>query len=327
MTIREADVAAMRGRALLSADGDPGLDHVTLTGRSILLASLLAGHGLARGDVVAVLAEESTRVYELLVGVRRAGLVLMVVDPSHTLEQSAFAINTSGAKVVVAAHAQADLAQALVPLTPYIRARFGLDVEFPEHRSLQLARSSAPVRVSDGAASGTLHHIIGPSGRPIELRLPDPVDDEVGRSQAEELTGEHVVGVATVLVESAPMLTPVAAQIGTMVLAAGGTVAVPRTATGVEVLRTAFAVDATLLHLTADAAAEIADLPPDRVLRLTPPDLAGVVVDGDGCALGVRSALAGLWGSRVRVVEPGYLVPVDPFAPADSDCSVTHAEI
>jgi hypothetical protein len=327
VTIREADVAAMRGRALLSADGDPGLDHVTLTGRSILLASLFAGLGLRPGDVVALLADQSTSAYELLVGVRRAGLVLMVVDPAHTLEQSAFAINTGGALVVVASSSQSALAQGLVPLTPYVRARFGLDAELPEHRSLQLARSAVPVRLVEASPAGTLHHVIGGSGRPVELRLPDPVDDERGREQGSELLGDHVAGMATVLVESAPCLTPVAAQVATLVLAGGGTVAVPRTPTGVEVLRTAFAVDATMLHLTAKAAADIGALGADRVLRLTPPGLACVLVDGVGTVTGVRGSLDALWGSRVRVVEPDYLVPVDPFAPTDSDCSVTHAEI
>ncbi|HVK30717.1 MAG TPA: AMP-binding protein [Nocardioides sp.] len=327
MTIREADVAAMRGCALLPGDTEPGLDHVTLTGRSILLASLLAGHGLRRGDVVALLSEQSSAVYELLIGLRRAGLVLLVVDPAHTLEQNAFAINTSGALVLVTATAQAQRAQALVPMTPYIRARYGLDGEAADHRSLPLARSAAPVRVTGDAPSGTLHHAIGPSGRPVEIRLPDPLADEVGRGHLRELLGDLDPDAGTVLVGSTSALAPVAALLGTAVLASGGAVAVPRRPTGVEVLRTAFGVDATVLHLSADVASEVADLRPDRVLRLTPPELARVVVDGDGCPLSVRRALVDLWGTAVRVVEPAYLVASDPPDPPDSDCSVTHAEI
>lgn len=321
MTIREADVAAMRGCALLPGDAEPGLDHVTLTGRSVLLASLLAGHGLREGDVVALLAEQSPAVYELLVGVRRAGLVLMVVDPAHTLEQNAFAINTGGAVVLVAASAQAARAQALVPLTPYIRARYGLDGELPEHRGLQLARSAAPVRVTDATPSGTLHHAIGPSGRPVALRLPDPVADADGREHCRELLGEVVPGPGTVLVGSTVVLTPVAALLGAAVLDAGGSVAVPRRPTGVELLRTASAVDATVLHLSAGVAAEVAELRAERVLRLTPTELARVVVDGDGCPPAVRQSLAELWGATVGVLEPAYAVP------PDSDCSVTQAEI
>lgn len=321
MTIREADLTALRGLALLPSDVDPGLDHVSLTGRSTLLASLMAGHDLGRGDVVALLAEQSSAVYELLVGLRRAGLVLMVVDPTHTLEQNAFAINTSGALVLVASTAQSERAQALVPLTPYIRARYGIDGELPDHRSLQLARSAAPVRVVEFDPAGSLHHTIGPSGRPVEVRVPDPLADDAGRAHLRDLLGDLVPGPGTVLVDSAPVLTPVAALLGAAVLGAGGGVAVPRRPTGVELLRTAFACDATLLHLTADAATEIADLRPDRVLRLSPPDLERVVVDGDGCALAVRQALAALWGSAARVVEPDYL------GSSDGACSATQAEI
>lgn len=325
MTIREADVAAMRGCALLPGDAEPGLDHVTLAGRSVLLASLLAGHGLGRGDVVALLAEQSTAVYELLIGVRRAGLVLLVVDPAHSLEQNAFAINTSGALVLVAATAQAERARALVPMTPYIRARYGLDGEMVDHRSLQFARSAAPVRVTDADPSGTLHHAIGPSGRPVEIRLPDPLADDVGRAHLRELVGALDPGPGMVLVGSTPALTPVAALLGVAVLASGGSVAVPRRPTGVEVLRTASGVDATVLHLAEEVAAEVAGLRTDRVLRLTPPELALVVVDG--CPTEVRHALSGLWGPAVRVVEPAYLEPPAPPGPPDSDCSVTHAEI
>ncbi|WP_156391556.1 MULTISPECIES: AMP-binding protein [unclassified Nocardioides] len=321
MSISEAGVAALRGCALLSSDSAPELDHVTLAGRSMLLASLFAGHDLQRGDVVALLSEHTTGVYEFLVGVRRAGLVLMVLDPAHTLEQLAFAINTSGAFVVVASTGQQATAQALVSLTPYIRARYGLDADFPDHRSLPLARSAAPVRVVDAAPSGTLHHVIGPSHRPVEIRLPDPVDDALGRAHARELFGDVELGPDTVLVGSAPVLSTVAAQLGTAVLARRGGVAVPRRPTGVEVLRTAFAVDATVLHLTSDAAIEIIGLGADRVLRLSPPGLALVVVDGAGCSAPVRRALGDLWGPLVRVVEPAYLQL------EESDCSVTQAEI
>lgn len=327
MTIRDADVAAMRGSALLPGDAGPGLDHVTLTGRSILLASLLAGHGLRRGDVVALLSEQSSAVYELLLGLRRAGLVLLVVDPAHTLEQNAFAINTGGALVLVTATAQAQRAEALVPMTPYIRARYGLDGELPQHRSLPVARSAAPVRVTGDLPSGTLHHAIGPSGRPVEIRLPDPLADDVGRGHLRELLGDVEPGSGTVLVGSTPTLAPVAALLGAAVLASGGTVAVPRRPTGVEVLRTAFAVDATVVHLSAAAANEVAGLARDRVLRLTPPELALVVVDGAGCAPSDRLALVDRWGPLVRVVEPAYLSASEPLEPPDSDCSVIHAEI
>lgn len=327
MSISEADVAAMRGHALLSSDGEPGLDHVTLAGRSVLLASVLTGHGLGRGDVVALLSEQSAGVYELLAGVRRAGLVLMVVDPAHSLEQMAFAINTTGALVIVASTGQSAAAEALVSLTPYVRARYGLDGELPEHRSLPLARSAAPVRLINADPAGTIHHTIGPSGRPVALRLPDPLAGSVGRSHLRELVGDVVIDASTVLVGSTPALSAVAAQLGTAVLASGGGVGVPRRPTGVEVLRTAFAVEATVLHLTREAAAEIAELGVDRVLRLTPPDLGLVVVDGAKAPESVRRALEDLWGAAVRVVEPGYLDPDRTQETEASACSVTQAEI
>lgn len=293
MTISEADVAAMRGHTLLGADGDPVLDHVTLTGRSILLASVLAGHGLRRGDVVALLADQSVLVHEFLVGVRRgmwrvrqadpAGLVLMVVDPTHSLEQNAFAINTAGARVLVAGTAHGERARALVPLTPYITARYGLDGELPEHRALPVARSAAPVRLTEADPAGTLHHVIGMSGRPLVLALPDAVTDDQGGAHVRELLGDLVPDNSTVLASSSPALSPVAALLGTAVLAAGGAVTVPRRPTGVELLRTAFGVDATVLHLTAAVAAEVADLPQDRARRLTPAGLERWGVAGSRC--------------------------------------------
>ncbi|TWG94920.1 Acyl-CoA synthetases (AMP-forming)/AMP-acid ligases II [Nocardioides sp. J9] len=309
MTISEADVAAMRGHALLGADGDPVLDHVTLTGRSILLASVLAGHGLRRGDLVALLADQSVLVHEFLVGIRRAGLVLMVVDPTHSLEQNAFAINTAGAWVLVAGTAHGERARALVPLTPYITARYGLDGELPEHRALPVARSAAPVRLTEAGPAGTLHHVIGMSGRPLVLALPDAVTDDQGGAHVRELLGDLVPDNSTVLASSSPALSPVAALLGTAVLAAGGAVTVPRRPTGVELLRTAFGVDATVLYLTAAVAAEVADLPQDRARRLTPAGLDVAVVEGDGLDADARASLERLWGGAARIVEPAYLDP------------------
>lgn len=323
MTIREDDVAAMRGPALLPGDGEPGLDHVTMKGRAVLLASLLVGHGMARGDVVAVLSEHSPRVYELVMGARHAGLVLLVVDPAHTLEQNAFAINTSGALVLVASSRQASRAQALQPLTPYIRARYGLDGELAEHRSLALARSSAPIRVTDAPPSGTLHHAIGPSGRPVEIRLADPLADAAGREHCSDLIGDIGLGPDTVCVGATPVLSPVSAVLGAAVIGSGGSVAVPRNPTGVEALRCAFGVDATLLHLSSAAACEVREVDAERVRRLTPPGLRRVVVDGAGCTPGVRHELVARWGELVRFVEPSYGEAGSP----DPECSVTHAEI
>lgn len=324
VSIHGSNAVARGDSALLGSDGEPLLDRYALTGRAVLVGSVLVSRHAEPGAVVALLAPVSPAVYEFMIGARHAGLVVLVVDPTHTVEQIAFAINNSGATVLIAASALADTADTLASLTPYVTARYGLDEEFAGHRSFPLARSSAPVRMIDAPASGTLHHRIGPFGRPFELRLPDAVDDPVGRANWQELAGDFTATAETVLVESSPILSPVAAQLATVILAAGGGVAVPRQPTGVETLRTAWCVEATVIHLTAQVAVEIADLGLDRARRLTPAGLELVIVDAHGCPRATRHVLADLWGDSVRLISPSYL---EPETSAVLDCSITHAEI
>lgn len=324
MTDLDAGAGPAGPFAVSAGESDSRLDHGALAGRSVLLGSLLTELGLVAGDVVAVLAGQSTAVYELMMGVRQAGMVLAAVDPDRTLEQNAFAINTSGAAVLVADTVRRELAQALVPLTPQIRARFCLDGDFPNHRSLALARVAVPVRSVDGHPAGFLHHAYSPLGRPVAFRTPDPLDTEVGQAHCADLLGDVVPNSDTVLVGSTAILTPTAALLGAAVLGSGGGVVVPRRPTGVDLLRSAAAVDAVVLHLSADVATEVAALPRDRVLALTPARLRRVIVDGAEPA--ARAALVGLWGELVWFVDEAYWAEELSEAPVP-DFSATQALI
>lgn len=307
MSIRDVTPQAVSGPALVDVRTERVVDRGVLADRADRIAGLLHSHDLGPGAVVALLSELSADAYQVLVAARRAGVALMPLDLSHTLEELAFTLNASGAVVILVSEAQAIRGEALATLTPYIRARYCLDGEFAGHRSLGLARSSAaPLVVPAAAAAGTLHAARGLSARPVAIRVPDPVDEPDGRRDLALMVGAARVSARTVLVPATGLSDPASAQLGAAVLAAGGTVVVPARFRAVEVLRAAFEEDATMLQLSPVVAAEIAGLEARRVRRLTPPRLERVLITAPGCPPAALAGLLGLWAALVRQV---YLVP------------------
>src|SRR5204862_2528875 len=72
------------------ADGEMVLTYGGLDAESSRVASVLAGRGVARGDVVAVKAARSANLVAVLLGVLKAGAAYLPVDPSYPAERVEF---------------------------------------------------------------------------------------------------------------------------------------------------------------------------------------------------------------------------------------------
>ncbi|MFA6576975.1 MAG: AMP-binding protein [Nocardioides sp.] len=305
MTAEEAPLTRSVKPAIVLAGTGEVVDHLHLEDRSARLAALLHQHGLRPGDTVAVLAGQSAAAFAVVASARRSGLFLLPLDPSLSLEELAYAINVSVARVLFVAEEFAEAGASLRPLTPYVQVRYSLDNPFEDHRPVGLARSAAVARRAEGRAAGTLHYSVAATGRPVGYAVPDPVADHAGQCDLAAMLGPAVVDDSTVLVSATSLSDAVAAQLVTAVLVARGCVVTPARPTAVDLLRAAFEWDATILHVSPLEAVGMAKLDPERRRRLTPPSLELVLLSVPGCPPHVARSLVETWGDAVRQVYVG----------------------
>lgn len=73
------------------------LTYAQLRANSLRCAAWLAGQGVKKGDVVAVLARRTLRLPEMVLGIQRCGAVYLPVDPDSPAERIAFIMADAGA--------------------------------------------------------------------------------------------------------------------------------------------------------------------------------------------------------------------------------------
>ncbi|MCW2856609.1 MAG: acyl-CoA synthetase [Marmoricola sp.] len=294
----------MTSPAVVTENGQV-LAHDVVADRVARVASVLCQPGMAPGDVVALLSESSAAALEILWAARRAGLVLLPVDPSLSLDEIAYVLNDSGARVLVVSARYAELAASLPPLTPYVAARFSIDAVIDGHRALSLARSTAPPAPDSPPARGTVHYTASVTGRPTAFGVPDAASDEL----AAILGGSVASGLGpeSVLVTVCPVSDPVSSQLVAAVYAAGGTVVTLLRATPDRLLQAIAQNRATIVHLSPGGAIRLAKLPRQVWDRVAADTVHVAVLSAPSCPRHVLVALNRGWGPVVRqlFVSPG----------------------
>lgn len=300
---------ALPARAVVVADTGESLDHATASDRVARLSTVLTQPGLGEGDVVALLSDSSLAALEFSWAARRAGLVLLAVDPSLSLEETAYVINDSGAKLFAASAWFSDAAVSLAPLTPYVMTRLAFDGTIENHRSLTLARSTAAPYEGAAPPAGTLHYSAAATGRPAPCEVVDPVGSAHGRAELAAILGvgrAAALGPDTVLLTVCPVSDPISVQLATAVHVAGGTVVTLALPAPERVLHAIAESRATIVHLSTVVAVGLAKLAGNlRALAdVDSVDLA--LLSSPSCPRDVLTTLVNSWGPAVRQL---YVVP------------------
>lgn len=323
------DAAVLGGAEGVAVDRESFLDRVAR------LEAVLSQHAQKPGSVVALLADPSPGALEVLAASRRAGVMLLPLDPSFTLEELAFVVNLSEATTIVAEMRHAYIAASLVVLTPDVTVRYALDGEFVAHRPLALARSAAVAGDGNAAPIGTMHHALSRGRRPAAYVVPDVAATESGGEDLRALLGRATLQPTSVVVVGGPLYDSVAMRLLTASQAIGASIALPARDSGIEILRACFEYGASIVQLTARQACEVADIDAGRARRLAshglelllapsplPPEVVEALHDVAGDALrlvytapgvGIVAALDGAAARRHRdtVGRPRLRVRID----------------
>jgi len=214
--------------AVVMAGSGASLTYRELEEGSARLARFLVEHGLKRGDGIALLADNSPRVYEVYWAAQRSGLLITVVNRHLTAPEVAYIVTDCGARVLVASAKLGELAAAVAPQVPGLELRlaYGGTVDGPladgwDDYDAALHGVSAEPLADMLYSSGT-------TGRPKGIRpaLPERQVDEPGDTYVAVFGRMYGFDADTVYLSPAPLYHAAPLRFTATVLAVGGTVVV-----------------------------------------------------------------------------------------------------
>lgn len=192
------------------------------------VAQLLRSRGLAAGDAIAVLMENSPRYYEIYWGTQRAGVILVPISTHLSASEVAYILRDSDARLLITTKlfdqllAQMEAAGVDLPVLSY-----GGNGE----RSVERALSACPTApVDDQSAGRMMLYSSGTTGRPKGIIPAPPADPAVQASTPLMMLAIHgfhfPADGSSVYLSSAPLYHAAPLGWSTSVHRLGGTVVV-----------------------------------------------------------------------------------------------------
>jgi long-chain acyl-CoA synthetase len=208
--------------------GGEALTYRMLDDASNRAAQLLRARGVRAGDHIAIVMDNSLRLFELCWGAQRAGIVYTTISTRLTASEAAYIVADSGAKLVVISSSLRDLAAELLAQIPAVTTRMmtGGTIEGYESYEQSVAnQSSEPI--ADQSAGRDMLYSSGTTGRPkgiITHLVPAAFDALSPLGQlCVELYG---MDENTVYLSPAPLYHAAALRFSMSVMRLGGTVVV-----------------------------------------------------------------------------------------------------
>jgi fatty-acyl-CoA synthase len=168
---RPAVVMAGSGRMMTYAELDEN---------SARLASALNRLGLGRGDVIAMLSDNTAEAFEIYWAAIRSGLYITAVNWHLAPEEAAYILADSGARVVIASAAVRELPEPVVPLVPKVEHWYAFGGAVDGYESYAALLAEADGRLADQPRGAEMLYSSGTTGRPKGVKphlLPIQVDE------------------------------------------------------------------------------------------------------------------------------------------------------
>jgi long-chain acyl-CoA synthetase len=161
--------------AVMAGTGE-SISYGELERRSAQLARVLHQAGLRRGDVVALLTENSLRALEVYWAALRSGLYITAVNYRLKADEVGYIVNDSGAAALVISAAQAATATAIHELgSPAVKLRLAFGGAVPGYDGYEETIAAAPdAPPKDQPRGATMLYSSGTTGRPKGVRPPLP---------------------------------------------------------------------------------------------------------------------------------------------------------
>ncbi len=284
--------------AIVMAGSGAVTTYAELEHRSAAVASALYDIGLRRGDVIALLSDNSAAALEIYWAAIRSGLYITAVNWHLAPEEAAYIVNDSGAQVLFASAGICHLATELVPLTPSVRKRYAFGGPVVGHeRYAELLDRDWPALPGQPRGAEMLYSS-GTTGRPkgIKPRLLDIEVDQPG----DPLIGmlEHAFGITPddVYLSPAPIYHTAPLKWCGGVLALGATVVLMERFDPTEALAAIEKYRVTVTQMVPTMFIRMLQLPPEERERYDVSSLRLAVHAAAPCPPDVKDAMIAWWG-------------------------------
>jgi long-chain acyl-CoA synthetase len=279
--------------AVIMAGSGETLTYRELDEGSARLARLLVERGLRRGDVIALLADNSPRVYEVYWAAQRAGLYVTAVNHHLQRDEVAYIVADCGAKALVVAGALG----APAPAGPAVRLAYGPPVEGCEDYDAALEGVSAEP-LPDQPRGADMLYSSGTTGRPkgIKPALPDRQVDEPGDLYPAIFGPMYGFGPDTVYLSPAPLYHAAPLRFSATIQMLGGTVVVMERFDAEGALATIEKHRATHSQWVPTMFVRMLKLPADIRSRYDVSSMQVAIHAAAPCPVEVKRAMLDWWG-------------------------------
>jgi len=153
--------------ACIMAETGQAVTYDQLEANSNRCAHMFRAFGLARGDHIAFLLENTPRFFEICWGAQRAGLYFTAISTRLLAHEVDYIVRDSGARLFITSAEMADTAEKLVPLLPAHVRRLMLGGEIRGYDSYDMVVERFPaIPIADQAAGAPMLYSSGTTGRP-----------------------------------------------------------------------------------------------------------------------------------------------------------------
>jgi fatty-acyl-CoA synthase len=160
--------------AVIMADTGQVVTYAELDDRSARLARVLYDAGLRRGDVLALLSDNTAECFEVYWAAIRSGLFITPINRHLAPDEVAYIVNDSGARALVVSAALAEVALAIAPQTTAVRRRLAFGGPVAGYEDYADVLAGAGERLTDQPRGTEMLYSSGTTGRPKGIRLPMP---------------------------------------------------------------------------------------------------------------------------------------------------------
>jgi long-chain acyl-CoA synthetase len=267
-------------------------------------AHLLRNIGCVRGDVVALLMDNETAVFDVAWAAQRTGLYLTSISTKMTAADIGYILRDSGARVLVSSDTLANLATEALAHAPGV---MGYGVEGGALPGWRPAAASYPATpVPDESAGTDMLYSSGTTGRPKGVKPPLP-DGPLDETTALETMGTALYGMSegSVYLSTSPLYHAAPLRWAMTIHRLGGTVVIMERFDAETALRLIEAHRITHATWVPTHFVRLLKLPDVTRRRYDHGSLQAVVHAAAPCPVPIKQAMIDWWGPIVHEYYSG----------------------
>ncbi|MFM9829809.1 MAG: acyl-CoA synthetase [Sphingomonas sp.] len=212
--------------ALIVAETGEVVSYAALDAAANRVAQLFRAAGLAAGDTIALFLENSAAFYDIVWGAQRSGLFFVCIPAKLTAPEVDYIVRDSGAKLLVAGHGVAAVADQLTGTLGDVQ-RFMLGGTITGWQGWEAAVGTMPATpIADERAGIDMLYSSGTTGRPKGVRVALPEDPNIAAPNVLMMLAQHLykLGPDSIYLSPAPLYHAAPLRWSMTVMRLGGTV-------------------------------------------------------------------------------------------------------